>query len=204
MYQILEGIIATLRATRAIGIAAVGKAIEAVSALRTLGAGVVERINAPHFLYEIECVGADGQVKWRESFRNLVTTAGKNDLLTQYFKGSAYTAAWFVGLVDNASFSAIAAADTMSSHAGWVEAVPYSNATRPALTLGTAASGSIDNSASKASYTINATATINGAFTATNSTKSGTSGTLYSAGSFGSTRSVISGDTLNVQVTLSV
>lgn len=142
--------------------------------------------------------------KWADGFTNLVTTPGKNDLLTQYGKGSAYTAAWFVGLIDNASFSAINAADTMASHAGWLEAVPYSNSTRPALTLGTASAGSIDNSASKASYTINATATINGAFTNTVSTKSGTTGTLYSAGSFGATRGVISGDTLNVQVTWSV
>lgn len=164
--------------------------------------GVNEHNEAPHFLYEVECLAPDGSVRWRETFRNLVTTAGKNDLLTQYFKGSAYTAAWFVGLVDNAGFTAIAAADTAASHAGWTESTAYSNATRPALTLGTAASASIDNSASKASYTINATATINGAFTITVSTKGGTTGTLYSAGSFGAPRSVISGDTLNVQVTL--
>lgn len=142
------------------------------------------------------------QRKWADGFSNLVTTAGGNDLLTQYFKGSSYTAAWYVGLIDNAGFTAVAAGDTSSSHSGWSEAVPYSNGTRPALTLGTAGSKSIDNSASKASYSINATATINGAFTITNSTKSGTTGTLYSAGSFGSTRTVNNGDTLNVQVTL--
>lgn len=167
------------------------------------GAGVGFDADAPHFLYDIECVGADGSVKWRESFHNTVLTAGKNDLLTQYFKGSAYTAAWYVGLVDNASFSAISAGDTAASHAGWTESVAYSNASRPTLTLGTPSGGSVDNSASKASYTINATATINGAFVINNSTKSGTSGTMYSAGSFGSTRSVASGDTLTVQVTLS-
>jgi len=163
-----------------------------------------EHTDAPHFIYLVECVGPDGKVKWTEEFHNTVTTGGKNDLLTNYFKGSAYTAAFFVGLVDNASFSAISAADTASSHAGWVESVAYSNATRPTLTLGTASGASIDNSASKASFSINATATINGAFTITNSTKSGTTGVLYSAGSFGATRSVLNGDTLNVQVTLTV
>lgn len=147
--------------------------------------------------------GFELEKKWADGFSNLVTTAGKNDLLTQYLKGSAYTAAWFVGLIDNAGFTAINAADTAASHAGWSESSAYSNGTRPALTLGTASAGSIDNSASKASYTINATATINGAFTITNSTKGGTTGTLYSAGSFGTPRSVISGDTLQVQVTLS-
>jgi hypothetical protein len=71
------------------------------------------------------------------------------------------------------------------------------------LTLGTAAAGSIDNSASKAQFNINASATILGAFVVTNSTKSGTTGTLYGAASFtGGSRAVQSGDTLNVTVTL--
>ena len=137
---------------------AVREAWEAARAAFAYTERLIERVSAPYFRYDIECVGPDGIVKWRESIFNLVTTAGKNDLLTQYFKGSAYTAAFYVGLIDNASFSAIAAADTMSSHAGWVEAVPYSNGTRPSLTLGTPSAGSVDNSASKASYTINATA----------------------------------------------
>ncbi len=165
---------------------------------------VLEHVEAPHFVFDIECRGADGALKWRETVRNLVTTAGKNDLLTNYFKGSAYTAAFFVGLIDNAGFTAIAAGDTAGSHAGWAESTAYSNANRPTLTLGTASAGSIDNSASKASFSINATATINGAFTITNNTKGGSTGVLYSASSFGATRSVVNGDTLNVQVTLTV
>lgn len=165
---------------------------------------LAEHFEAPHFIFEFECVGADGEVKWRETVRNLVTTSGKNDFLTQYFKGAAYTAAWFVGLVDNAGFSAIAAGDTAGSHAGWTESTAYSNANRPTLTLGTASAGSIDNSAAKAVFNINATAAINGAFTITNNTKGGGTGQLYSAGSFAAVRNVINGDTLNVQVTLSV
>src|SRR5438270_1917354 len=155
-------------------------------------------------IYRFECFGPDGQLKWVEEVPNTVMTAGINDLLTNYFKGSAYTAAFFVGLVDNASFSAYATADTMASHAGWLESAAYSNANRPTLTLGTAAAGSIDNSAAKAVFNINATATVLGAFVVTNSTKSGTTGTLYGAASFtGGSRSVLSGDTLNVTVTLS-
>lgn len=152
--------------------------------------------------YKFECFDSAGALKWSEDISNLVTTAGLNDILTQYFKGSAYTAGWFVGLVDNASFSAFAAADTPASHAGWIESVAYSNATRPALTLGTVAAGSVDNSASKAVFNVNATATINGAFISTLNTKSGTTGTMYGEASFAGTRSVINGDTLNVTVTL--
>jgi hypothetical protein len=153
--------------------------------------------------YKFEC-WRNGQLVWAETIFNQVMTVGINDLLTQYFKGSAYTAAFFGGLVDNASFSAYSAADTMVSHAGWLESAAYSNATRPALVFGTASAGSIDNSASKAVFNINATATILGGFVTTNSTKSGTTGTLYGAATFtGGSRPVQSGDTLNVTYTLS-
>lgn len=132
----------------------------------------------------------------------IVTTAGKNDLLTQYFKGSAYTAAWFVGLVDGGTTPTYAAGDTMASHAGWTENVGYSNANRVTWTGGTASAGSIDNSGSPAAFNINATGTIAGDFVVSNSTKSGTTGVLYSESNFTQgNRSVVSGDTLNVTAT---
>lgn len=164
-----------------------------------------EHTPAPHFVFTVECRDKLGRLKWREVRRNTVMTAGKNDLLTNYFKGSSYTAAFYVGLIDNSGFSAISASDTAASHAGWTEAAYYSESTRQALTLGTPSGGSVDNSASKVVFTINGSGgTVNGAFVATNNTKSGTSGVLYSGSSFGSTRTVASGDTLSVQVTLSV
>lgn len=151
--------------------------------------------------YEVECIGPDGTVKWRDGFTNLVVTAGRNDLLDKYFQGSTYTAAHYVGLTDGTP--TFDAADTMSSHAGWVEVTDYSEGTREALTLGSVSAGSVDNSASKAQFSINGTATVGGAFVATNSTKGGTSGTLYGGGAFsGGDKSVTSGDTLNVTVTL--
>lgn len=153
--------------------------------------------------YGLACFDRFGKLKWLDAFENLVTTGGKNDLLTQYGKGSGYTAAFFVGLIDTTGFTSVAAGDTAASHAGWNESTAYSNATRPALTLGTASGGSIDNSASRATFNINASATIKGAFTITNNTKGGTTGTLYSAGTFAADRVVINGDTLQVQVTWS-
>jgi hypothetical protein len=151
--------------------------------------------------YVIECHDKDGNLKWQEDFHNLVTTVGLNDLLDKYFKGSAYTAAFYVGLTGGTP--TFAAGDTMASHGGWAESAAYSQATRPALTLGTASAGSIDNSASKAQFSINANATIGGAFLCTNNTKSGTTGTLYGGGAFTEgNRSVIGGDTISVQMTL--
>lgn len=174
--------------------------VSGVGVLRN--SGLDESIGATG-VYTVECLGADGQVKWSETLKNLVVTAGKNDLLDKYFDGSAYTAAWYLGLVDGASTPTYAAGDTMSSHAGWSESVAYSNATRPAVAWNAAASGS--KASTTTSFNINATATIAGSFMATNSTKSGTTGILYSAGSFsGGNRSVASGDTLNVTYTASV
>ena len=154
-----------------------------------------EEVRAPRFTYEVECIGADGRLKWRETFSNLVTTAGKTDIIDKYFKGSAYTAAWYLGLKGTGS---AAAGDTLASHAGWSEVTPYSG-NRPAITFGTTSSGS--NTATAVSYTINDSATVAGAFVA--SVNTGTSGTLYSVGDFTSSRSVVSGDTLNVTLTVS-
>lgn len=140
-----------------------------------------------------------------------VTTEGKNDTLSKYFKGSAYTATWFVGLVDNTGFTAFAATDTAAKITttanppttnGWQESTAYSEANRQTLTLGTPSAGSVDNSASKATFSINATATLKGGFVVSNSTKGGTSGILYGEGAFSATRAVVSGDSVQVTVTL--
>ena len=161
-------------------------------------------------VYTATCIGPDGEVKWEEVFPNLVVNVGKSDLLNKYFTGASYTAAWYLGLVDGGSSPTYNAADTMSSHSGWTENVGYSNSTRPAPSFnaasasgggaGSAGTGTITTTAT--AFTINATSTIAGAFLTTNSTKSGTTGTLFSAGSFQTgNRSVLAGDTLNVTYT---
>lgn len=156
-----------------------------------------------HGKYTVQCVGADGLVRWEEVIDNLVVTVGKNDLLDKYFTGSAYTATWYLGLVNGATAPTYAAADTMASHAGWTEIVPYSQATRPQPTWASASAGSKATTAT--AFSINASATVAGCFMTSNNTKSGTTGILYSAGSFTTgNRAVLSGDTLNVTYTASV
>lgn len=141
------------------------------------------------------------KLKWREEFDNLVVTAGLNKLLDATIKTGLASPAWFGGLKGTGS---IVAGDTMASHAGWTELVPYSDANRPTYTPGTIAAGSVDNSASKLVFNINGTSTIFGAFLADNNTKSGTTGTLYGGGDFSSSRAVTNGDTLNVTITLTI
>ena len=150
--------------------------------------------------YKIECVRG-GKVVWTEEFDNLVVTVGRNKYLDATLKTGLASPLWYVGLKDTGT---VVAGDTMASHAGWAELTVYSNATRPAFTPGTIADGSVDNSASKAVFNINATDDIYGAFMADNNTKGGTTGTLLGGGDFASARGVISEDTLNVTVTASI
>ena len=156
-------------------------------------------------VYSVECVGADGQVKWSDTFHNLVMNEGVQDMNTQYFKGAVYTAAFYLGLVTGpGSGTTFAATDTLASKA-WTENTNYAGSRKAAVfgTANTANPSVISNSASPASFAMNATATIAGAFLCTVS--SGTSGVLFSAGDFtGGDKFVDSGDTLNVTYTFSL
>jgi len=153
--------------------------------------------------YNVECLDLDGQVKWTDTIENLVVTVGKNDLLDKYFAGSAYTAAWYLGLVDGASTPTYAAGDTLASHAGWTESTAYTGTNRATVAWNAASAGSKASTAT--SFSINATATIAGALLTVTQVRATTTGVLYSAGSFsGGNRSVVNGDTLNVTYTASV
>lgn len=148
---------------------------------------------------ERELVG--GSVLWADGFHNLVVNEGLDDVLDKYFKGSAYTAAHYVLLTDGTP--TVAAGDTMASHVGWAEVTAYTEANRPTFTAGSVSGQSVDNSASKADFSINANGTtIGGAGLTTNNTKGGATGTLYSAGAFSAgDKTLDSGDTLSVQGT---
>lgn len=175
------------------------KATETQAASLIAGAGSSENLTIRGD-YVVECFDSEGNLKWTEEYKNLVVTEGKNDMLDKYFSGTSYTAAWYLGLVNGASSPTYNAADTMASHAGWTEFTSYSESTRPAPTWTSASAGAKATTAT--SFSINGSGTVAGAFMTTDSTKSGTSGILYSAGNFtGGSRTVASGDTLNVTYT---
>lgn len=163
-----------------------------------------DEMKAPRISYKFECFDKHGNPKWEETIHNLVTTQGKNDMLDKYFAGSAYTAAWYVGLIDNASYSAISANDTMASHGGWIENQEYDEATREAVSFNAASSGS-KAASTYTEFTIDPTgATIKGAFLTSVSTKGGTTGILYSAAAFGANRVLVDNDLLRITPTYSL
>lgn len=154
-------------------------------------------------VFKVTCYGADGQLKWEDEFHNLVVNEGLQDLNNKYFKGSNYTAAWYLGLVTGpGSGTTYAATDTLASKS-WTEFTNYSG-NRKAVTFGTptlADPSVINNSASPSVFAISgAGGTVAGAFLTTVAT--GTSGILFSEGDFtGGDKIVASGDTLNVTYT---
>jgi hypothetical protein len=180
---------------------AVGAALE-----KLLGSGENARAGG---VYRLECRDAEGNLKWTAESHNLVVNQGLQDMNTKYFTGSAYTATWYIGIYGAASSNNPAASDTAASHIGWTEVTPYSNATRPACTFGTATTADpsvISNALSPAQFNINNTGVVGGAFLISDNTKNGTTGVLFSASDFQAPgdRSVSSGDTLNVTYTFSL
>lgn len=163
-------------------------------------------------VFTAQCFDKDGNLKWEEVFPNVVTTVGKNLALDTFLAGSAYTAAAFLGLISSVGYSAVAAADTMASHAGWTEAgatnAPTYTAPRKTAVWAAAASGSKAISPAL-SYTMTGAGTVKGCFlvygTGAVATIDNTSGVLYSAGLFtGGDKVVIATDVLNVSYTASL
>lgn len=160
-------------------------------------------------VFTVTCYDKDGNLKWETKAKNLVTNQGLQDMNTKYFTGSTYTAAWYIGLVDNAGFTAYNAGDTMASHTGWSESVAYSGGNRGTATFGTATTADpsvISNSASQAQFSITGTATIRGAFLTATQGNTTNTGVLFSVADFEApgSRSVVSGDTLNVRYDFSL
>jgi hypothetical protein len=157
-------------------------------------------------LWITECYRGKGhRLYWRDESENLVVNVGLTYLIGVALLTTTQIAltSWFTGIT--ATAPTVAAGDTMASHAGWTENTSYSQATRPAWSGVAGAAGAASNTASPSVFSANATSTAGGVFLNSVSTKSGTTGTLFSAVAFtGGDRTLLNGDTLNVTYNLSV
>ena len=164
-------------------------------------------------IFTVECFDAEGNLKWQEIFPNTVVTVGKNLALDTFLAGAAYTVTGpFIGLISSVSFSAISAADTMTSHSGWLEAgnanAPTYGAPRKTVAWSAASAGAKAFS-SPAVFSMTGTGTVKGAFIVFGagalSTIDNTAGTLWSAGLFtGGDKIVGNGDVLNINYMVSM
>lgn len=184
------------------------------SAVATLATSVVgtETVGIEG-VYHVECRDASGNLKWEESFPNLVNAVGKQLLLDTLLRtsGTYTTVGPFLGLINGAS-PTFTAADTMTSHTGWTEFINYTvggSAVRGTAVFsassssGTTPSNVTTSAASAITYTITgAGGTVGGCFLCTgsgaSSTLSNTGGVLYSAGAFATAKVTTVGDTVSV------
>lgn len=153
------------------------------------------------------------ETKWEAQAKNLVVTVGKNLALDTYLAGSGYTVTGpFMGLIGAVGYSAIAAADTMSSHAGWTEAgtanAPTYTGPRKTISWSAASAGSKSPSSAPV-FAITGSGTVKGAFlvfgSGAVSTIDNTSGVLYSAGLFsGGDQAVVNTNTVTVTYSTSL
>jgi len=152
--------------------------------------------------FAFEAVDAQGETLWTAETPNLVVNLGLDYALDAALSGAVQSASWYIGLVDGASAPSFVAGDTMGSHTGWTENQDYSETNRQDWVDGGVSGQSVDNTGSPAAFSISANTDIAGAFLVDENTKGGTTGTLFAEGSFSSTRSLQSGDTLNVEYTI--
>lgn len=176
---------------------------ETISAGVTRGSGSSDGMEALG-RYRAECFDAQGTLKWVEEFDNLVTTQGRNHLLDHGLSGPATAVNVRMSFITSGT---PVAGDTYATHAGFTELGAGVIAARGTPTFSAAAAG-VKQTSAAVSASIIGTGTVTGvainlivgavgnlgvvADTAT------ASAVLYSAGLFGVSKAVSSGDTLNV------
>jgi len=146
-----------------------------------------------------------GQIKGVYYLKNGVTNVGKDRILATMFNGTALSSPWYIGLIDNAGFVGLSAADTIALRAGWTEFVNYDGDVRQTWDEA-AVSGQEIVTTTPATFTISSDGSeIIGLFIVDDDTKGGTvTGTLWSTGLFDAVKTLDDDDTLDVQYEISV
>ena len=186
-----------------------GDSVDA-SVTRNAGSGEEFGLNG---VYTFTCYDQDGNVKWEDGFENLTTNVGRQNLLDSYFANTGGGAVVMGLMTNNAVPASIPAyTDTQASHTGWFEAgatnAPTYSGTRktPSFSTATNANPSVLSTSAAVVFSMTGSGTVTGAFIniGGSSTIDNTTGTLFSAGNFtAGSKTVTSGDTINVTYTLS-
>lgn len=145
------------------------------------------------------------QLVWKEKFGNIVVNEGLDAILDIMFHGSTQISPWYCVMFEN---DHTPAAGNTYNTPGYTETEAYDGANRPAYDEAAASSQSITNSASRATFTINATKTLYGGALvgggSAPSEKGNTAGggTLFACGTFATERAVVDDDVVNFTYTL--
>jgi hypothetical protein len=164
-------------------------------------------------VYIATCYDANGVEKWSDTIENLTTNVGRKNLMDSYF-GNTGGGAIVMGLggANGSSTFTPAYADTQASHAGWFEVgganAPTYSGTRktPSFSAATNANPSVLSTSAAVVFSMTSSGTVYGAFINVGGSTAidNTTGTLFSIGAFtAGSKTVTSGDTINVTYTLS-
>jgi hypothetical protein len=129
----------------------------------------------------------DGKVIDEFEDCNLVVNEGLNALNDIMFHGSTQITQWYLGVFE-ANYTPVSTVTAATIAAAATECTAYASGTRPTYDEAASASQVTTNAASRASFVFNATKTIYGGFLISNSTKGGTTGTLFAAAQFATRR----------------
>lgn len=157
------------------------------------------------FVYVFECIGLDGNIKWVERKENIIPNGGRDYILTASLLGGSQLSNWYIGLYST-SYTPLAT-DTMTSLMSAVTEITTYTTTgslRLTLTPGALSSGVFSNVASPAQFTATSAMTVNGGFICSNASQGATAGTLLSAVANTSTKTVNTGEILQVTAGLSL
>jgi hypothetical protein len=185
---------------------------DSFGASASYGGGATENVGMEG-VYVATCYDANGNEKWSDTIENLTTNVGRASLNNAYL-GNTAAGAVVMGLggANGSGTFTPAYADTQASHAGWFEVggtnAPTYSGTRKTPTFGasTTANPAVISTSSAVVFSMTGSGTVYGAFinVGGSTTIDNTTGVLFSIGAFtAGSKTVTSGDTINVTYTLS-
>lgn len=185
---------------------------DSCGATASFGGGADESVGLQG-VYVATCYDADGAEKWSDTIENLTTNVGRKNLMDSYFAntGGGAIVMGLGGANASATFTP-AYTDTQASHAGWFEVgganAPTYSGTRktPSFSAATSANPSVLATSASVVFSMTGSGTVYGAFINVGGSTAidNTTGTLFSIGAFtAGSKTVTSGDTINVTYTLS-
>lgn len=137
--------------------------------------------------------------KWEQL--NVLTDEGLNAMLNIMFHNATQIATWYIALFESNTTPLVTHTYAVP---GYTECTAYTEAARQAYVEAEASGKSITNTASKATFTFNATKTIYGAALVgggsapTDNTDTAGGGTLFASSKFADAKPVVSTDILQV------
>ncbi len=144
----------------------------------------------------------EGKLLSTSTDKNTVVDEGLMSILSVIFNAGVATATWYIGIFGG-NYTPLSTDTGALIAVNATESAAYTEAVRQTWVVAAPAANQITNSASKATFTINATTTIYGAFLISTSAISDTLGSLMAASKFAASRAVVNLDQLLITYTIS-